>query len=92
MASHFGVKTKYLTKTKLSEFTGSKPHQGVVMKTSRLDYINVKGFNEIFETLETSKDKKGQFYLFLDGITDPQNFGSILRSAMFLGVDGIIVN
>lgn len=62
------------------------------MKTSRLDYINVKGLNEIFETLETSKDKKGQFYLFLDGITDPQNFGSILRSAMFLGVDGIIVN
>lgn len=31
-------------------------------------------------------------YLFLDQITDPQNFGSILRSAMFIGVDGIIVN
>ena len=25
-------------------------------------------------------------------MTDPQNFGSILRSAMFIGVDGIIVN
>jgi len=25
-------------------------------------------------------------------VTDPQNFGSILRSAMFIGVDGVIVN
>ena len=28
----------------------------------------------------------------MDQITDPQNFGSILRSAMFLGVDAVIVN
>lgn len=25
-------------------------------------------------------------------MTDPQNFGSILRSALFIGVDGVIVN
>jgi hypothetical protein len=41
--------------------------------------------------LETS-EAKGKFYLFLDQITDPQNFGSILRTAMFIGVDGILVN
>lgn len=41
--------------------------------------------------LETS-ESKGKFYLFLDQITDPQNFGSILRTAMFIGVDGILVN
>ena len=43
------------------------------------------------ETDRPSGDKP-LLYLFLDGVTDPQNFGSILRSAMFLGADGIIVN
>lgn len=36
--------------------------------------------------------KGGLFILFLDGITDPQNFGSILRTAMFIGVDAVVVN
>jgi len=39
-----------------------------------------------------SKAPTGKFYIFLDQVTDPQNFGSILRSAMFIGVDGVIVN
>lgn len=41
---------------------------------------------------EVSADKTGKFYVFLDGVTDPQNFGSILRSALFIGADGVIVN
>ncbi|CDW89858.1 ribose methyltransferase [Stylonychia lemnae] len=76
MAHSFGVKTKYLSKN-------------VVMKVSKLDYIKIRKLSDI----ETLKDpKQGQFFLFLDQITDPQNFGSILRTAMFIGVDGIIVN
>jgi 23S rRNA (guanosine2251-2'-O)-methyltransferase len=29
--------------------------------------------------------------LFLDGILDPQNLGSILRSAVFFGVPGVVI-
>ena len=61
------------------------------MKASRLEYLNIRKIGDVIELEEKSK-QNGQFYLFLDGITDPQNFGSILRSAMFMGVDGIIVN
>ncbi|RVX75378.1 hypothetical protein B0A52_00731 [Exophiala mesophila] len=31
------------------------------------------------------------FLLFLDGVTNPGNFGAIVRSAWFLGVDAIVV-
>jgi 21S rRNA (GM2251-2'-O)-methyltransferase len=38
------------------------------------------------------KNKNGNLLLFLDQITDPQNLGSIVRSSLFLGVNGIIAN
>lgn len=59
------------------------------MRVSKLDYTKVKKVNDI---IDINESKKGQFYLFLDQITDPQNFGSILRTAMFIGVDAVIVN
>ena len=30
-------------------------------------------------------------WLALDEVTDPQNFGALLRSAHFLGADGVLV-
>ncbi|KAL8873567.1 MAG: hypothetical protein Q9174_000983 [Haloplaca sp. 1 TL-2023] len=38
-----------------------------------------------------STHRRFPFLLFLDGIRDPGNLGAILRSAHFLGADGIII-
>jgi tRNA G18 (ribose-2'-O)-methylase SpoU len=78
----------------LNDYTGTRPHQNVVLKASKLSYINIKTIQEVSQLAQnkTQSNTHGHFYLFLDGITDPQNFGSILRSALFMGVDAIIVN
>ena len=45
------------------------------------------------DILNIAKQKnKPNFILILDGIEDPHNFGSIIRVAECLGVDGIIIS
>lgn len=64
-----------------------------MLKADKLNYTPIRSIKELkgpsYE--EVSKDH-GKTVLFLDQVTDPQNFGSILRSAMFIGVDAIVVN
>jgi tRNA G18 (ribose-2'-O)-methylase SpoU len=95
MAKTLGIKTKYMHRAKLSKFCGNRPHQNVILKCSRIEYENIRSMKELLG-LNKANDKEvpptGKFFIFLDQVTDPQNFGSILRSAMFIGVDGVIVN
>ena len=62
-------------------------NQGIIAFTSDFQYSSVE------EILQVAKDKnKEHFILILDGIEDPHNFGSIIRVAECLGVDGIIIS
>lgn len=62
-------------------------NQGVIAYTTDFKYSSVD------DILAVAKDKgKDNFILILDGIEDPHNFGSIIRVAECLGVDGIIIS
>lgn len=62
-------------------------HQGIVAITSDFEYSTVE------DILQVARDKgRPNFILILDGIEDPHNFGSIIRVAECLGVDGIIIS
>lgn len=62
-------------------------NQGIIAETSDFKYSSVE------DILEAAKSKnKNHFILILDGIEDPHNFGSIIRVAECLGVDGIIIS
>ncbi len=62
-------------------------HQGIVAITSDFEYSTVE------DILQVARDKgQPHFILILDGVEDPHNFGSIIRVAECLGVDGIIIS
>ncbi len=59
-------------------------HQGVVAFTSPVPFYTLE------EILEKPSDKARTFIL-LDGITDPRNFGAIIRTAVAVDANGIII-
>ena len=61
-------------------------HQGVVAVVPPFNYC------EIEDILDLAKEKgEDPFILVLDGIEDPHNLGSIIRTAETAGVHGIII-
>jgi tRNA G18 (ribose-2'-O)-methylase SpoU len=84
------IKIKYLTREKLDKFTGGRPHNGLVLKSHPRDYVYIKNFTPFAEKFLPKQE--GNLLVLLDQIVDPQNFGSVIRSAFFLGSDALLMN
>jgi 23S rRNA (guanosine2251-2'-O)-methyltransferase len=61
-------------------------HQGVVAIVPPFDYCEVEDILE-----EAQNKNEDPFIIILDGIEDPHNLGSIIRTAETAGVHGIII-
>ena len=61
-------------------------HQGVALEVSGYPYADL---TDIFELAE----ERGEplFVLLLDTLNDPQNFGTLLRTAEVVGVHGVVI-
>ena len=77
----------YKSKKELDNLCGKDEtsHQGLVAEVEQLEEITLKEF--IIE----NKKKKNLNLIALEGVTDPRNIGSIIRSAVAFNIDGIIV-
>lgn len=85
LAKRKNVKIQYLDNRLLDK--ECENNQGIIAETSDFKYSSVG------DILQVAIDKnKNHFILILDGIEDPHNFGSIIRVAECLGVDGIIIS
>ncbi|MCL4528922.1 MAG: 23S rRNA (guanosine(2251)-2'-O)-methyltransferase RlmB [Chloroflexi bacterium] len=61
-------------------------HQSVVAEISEYPY------SDVIEILEYARNKSElPFVLILDSLQDPQNFGTLLRTAEVVGVHGVII-
>ncbi|MEA2338201.1 MAG: rRNA (guanosine2251-2-O)-methyltransferase, partial [Thermoanaerobaculia bacterium] len=81
-AKRAGVAVRNLAGDQIDRLAGRGVHNGVVAEVSETAYAD---FDEVIEKDETS------FVLIVDSITDPQNFGAILRVADGFGVDLVVI-
>lgn len=73
-------------KGKLDDMSMEKNHQGVIAIVPPFEYC------EVDDIIDLAKDRnENTFILILDGIEDPHNLGSIIRTAETAGVHGIII-
>ena len=93
LARKRGVIIKEAPRSKLDELSmpfgyGGKTgnHQGLAAMLPSIQYA---GIEDIFAKAEAAGAPP--FIIALDGITDPQNLGSIVRSAEVLGAHGVII-
>ncbi|MGC6769034.1 23S rRNA (guanosine(2251)-2'-O)-methyltransferase RlmB [Enterococcus sp. LJL128] len=78
------VPVKWVPKSKLDTLSDHGVHQGIVLAVTAYEYLSLE---QLLEKTETANP----FFLILDSLEDPHNFGSILRTADATGVDGIII-
>ena len=81
------IKIYYKTKKELDKYCAREGimHQGFVAEVEHLEKLNLKEF------VDHNFKENNINLVALDGITDPRNIGSIIRSAASFGIDGIIV-
>ncbi len=86
IAKEQSVPVKWVPKQKLDTLSDHGVHQGMVLAITPYEYLSLD------QLLVQSKEKtETPFFLILDSIEDPHNFGSILRTADASGVDGVII-
>ena len=82
-AEERGISIKKATPEIFETYCPDGVHQGVLLECSARHLET--------PTSLPATEKINPFYLVLDQIKDPQNFGAILRSAAFFGCSGCII-
>ena len=75
-----------IEKNKLNQIAQTPNNQGVISIVPPYDYCEVEDILD-----EAKRKNEKPFILILDGIEDPHNLGSIIRTAETAGVHGIII-
>ncbi|MDF7637181.1 23S rRNA (guanosine(2251)-2'-O)-methyltransferase RlmB [Leuconostocaceae bacterium ESL0958] len=86
LAKQQGLVVQQAPKARLDELADGGHHQGIVLSVAAYTYASL---DDLFDRAEQSG--AAPFFLILDGIEDPHNLGSILRTADAAGVHGVII-
>lgn len=86
MAEAAGIPVEWQERNWLDKRSKTEAHQGVMAWRPPVDYVELSSL--ISQALKASKQP---LIIVLDGIQDPHNLGSILRTAEAAGAAGVII-
>ena len=86
LAQQLHVPVRTVDKDALAKLSRVEKNQGIAARADEFRYAEI---DEIIAQL--AQQRRPGFFLVLDGIMDPQNLGSLLRTSHQLGVDAVIV-
>lgn len=78
------IKVREVSRRDLEALVNSDSHQGIVVR------VEPRKFLQFQDLLELVRSSQLCSILALDGIVDPQNFGTILRAAECFGVNAVV--
>ena len=81
-----GVLVEEVTWARLGQITGGSVHQGIALQTAAAETLDLSTLIEGCSDLGESP-----LLLALDGVTDPQNLGAVVRSAEAMGAHGVVL-
>lgn len=83
-ASKHNIPVVFVPKLKMIKLTRGKNAQGVIAEVDDFEYMS-------YEDLLDAALSKKRCILFLDGLTDPQNLGALIRSAGCFGYFSLVL-
>ncbi len=86
LAKQKSIQFKFVKNEQLSQIASLEKHQGIAARFSAYKFAAISNLLE-----KTSEKSANNLILVLDGISDPQNLGSLVRTAHLLGVNGLIL-
>lgn len=86
LSAERGVRIQRVDRRALDRLSGGANHQGVIAEVAEYRYLALD------DLVEAAQQAPGlPLLLALDSLEDPQNFGTLLRSADAVGANGIVI-
>jgi 21S rRNA (GM2251-2'-O)-methyltransferase len=86
IATEAGIPLERRDKGSLNGLSKNRPHQGLVLVASPLEFVPLQALPK------PTVGGDAPLWLALDEVQDPHNLGALLRTAFYLGVDGVLVS
>jgi 23S rRNA (guanosine2251-2'-O)-methyltransferase len=85
-ARRIKLPVKYVAPELLDQLSDGQRHQGIVAKVEAYHYSS---FAELLKAVPSLSEL--MWILILDGLTDPRNFGALLRTAEAVGIQHVVI-